>query len=91
MNTLDLTWKKSRGMNEHFIKKCLRILHSWHEHTLGYLDASLRCESLSSTLPIQLLSSPPPAWLFGPHHSPQSKPGLDTAAVKTWEKQKELG
>ncbi len=30
------------------------------------IDACLRCESLSSTLPIQLLSSPPPAWLFGP-------------------------
>ncbi len=29
---------------------------------------------LLSTLPIQLLSSPPPAWLFGPHHSLQSKP-----------------
>ncbi len=29
---------------------------------------------LLSTLPIQLLSSPPPACLFGPHHSPQSKP-----------------
>ncbi len=43
----------------------------------------LRSESLSSTLPIQLLSSPPPAWLFGPHHSPQSKPVLDKAAVKT--------
>ncbi len=46
------------------------------------LDACLRSESLSSTLPIQLLSSPPPAWLFGPHHSPQSKPVLDKAAVK---------
>ncbi len=30
---------------------------------------------LSSTLPIQLATLPsPPAWLFGPHHSPQSKP-----------------
>ncbi len=53
------------------IKK--RILHSWRAraHTL---DACLRCESLikhftdSTTLPS------PPAWLFGPHHSPQSKP-----------------
>ncbi len=56
------------------------------------LDACLRCESLS-TLPIHLLSSPPPAWLFGPHHSPQSKPVLDKAAEKTWEKQtrKKLG
>ncbi len=35
------------------------------------LDACLRCESILSTLPIQLLSSPPPAWLFGPHHSPE--------------------
>ncbi len=38
------------------------------------LDACLRCESLikhftnSTTLPSR------PAWLFGPHHSPQSKP-----------------
>ncbi len=39
------------------------------------------------------LSSPPPSWLFGPHHSPQSKPVLDKAAVKTWEKptRKKLG
>ncbi len=32
--------------------------------------------------PIQLLSSPPPAWLFILHHSPQSKPVLEKAAVK---------
>ncbi len=50
------------------------------------IDVCLRCESLSSTLPIQLLSSPPPAWLLGPHHSPRSKPGLDKAALKTWKK-----
>ncbi len=50
------------------------------------IDACLHSESRSSTLPIQLLSSPPPARLFGPHHSPQSKPVLDKAAVKTWGK-----
>ncbi len=52
MNTLDLT-KISRGTNLGFIKKCLRILQLWRTHTLGYLDACLRSESLSSTLQIQ--------------------------------------
>ncbi len=82
-----LTWqkKKSQGTNLGFIKKCLHIRHSWCAHTLGYLDACLRSESLSSTLLIQPLSSPPSAWLFGPHHSPRSKPVLDKAAVKTCE------
>ncbi len=46
------------------------------------IDVCLCWRTLSSTLPIQLLSSPPPAWLFIPHHSPQSKPVLE----HNWEK-----
>ncbi len=82
MNTLD---KKIAGTNLGFIKKCLRILQSWRTHTLGYLDACLRCEPLSSTATIH--PSPPSVWLFHPHHSlTHSKPVLDKAALKTWEK-----
>ncbi len=50
MNTLDLA-KKSRGTNLHFIKVFAYTLVA-HAHIR--LDACLRCESLSSTLPIQL-------------------------------------
>ncbi len=58
-NLYEHTWidKKNCGTNLGFIKKCLR-LQSWRTHTLGYLDACLRCEPLSSTSPIQ--PSPPP-------------------------------
>ncbi len=48
------------------------------------IDACLRCESLSSTL--RFNSSPPSAWLFGPHPSPQSKPVLDKSCC--WKRRK---
>ncbi len=82
MNTLDLTWQKNRGgriygllksvkKKKYNILKSVFCTHGARAHTL---DACLHCESLikhftdSTTLPS------PPAWLFGPHHSPQSKP-----------------
>ncbi len=72
MNTLDLTWQKNRGGRIYVflksvkqkIKKLLKSVFCTHG-----ARAHTRC--LPSTLPIQLLSSPR---LFGPHHSPQSKP-----------------
>ncbi len=36
-------------------------------------------------VPIKHFTSLPSAWFFGPHHSPQGKPVLDKAAVKTRE------
>ncbi len=69
MNILELTL--ITGEELPFIKKCLRI-HSWRAHI------KLRVPIKHFT--IQLLSSPPPAWLFVAHHSPF--PVLDKAAVK---------
>ncbi len=87
MNTLELAWPKYReGANFGFLKVFLYFTRVACTHIrIGY-NACLHSESLSSTLLIQLLSSPPPAWLVGPHHSPQSKPFLEKAAVKTREK-----
>ncbi len=55
-----------------YILKSVFCTHGARAHTL---DACLRCESLIKhfTDSTTLLPSPP-AWLFGPHHSPQSKP-----------------
>ncbi len=38
------------------------------------LDACLRSESLIKHFTDSTILPSPPAWLFGPHHSPQSKP-----------------
>ncbi len=38
------------------------------------LDACLRCESLIKHFTDSTTLLSPPAWLFGPRHSPQSKP-----------------
>ncbi len=91
MNTLDLTWPKNRGGQIYYQKVFEYSTLMARVHIR--IDACLRFESRSSILTIQLLSSLPPAWLFGPHHSPQCKPVLDKAAVKTWEKptRKKLG
>ncbi len=79
MNTLDLPWQKqNRGGRIYVLLKSVCVIYIYGVRTnQDRLDACLRSESLSSTLPIQLVSSPPPAWLFGPHQSPQSKPVLD--------------
>ncbi len=89
MNTLDLA-KKSRGTNLRFIKKVLnkKILksvfctHGARAHTL---DACLRCESLIKHFTDSTTPPPPPhAWLFGPHHSPQSKPVFIKLLWNVW-------
>ncbi len=81
MNTLDLTWPKNRGGRIYGLLKSVKKKKKWlksvfctHGARAHTLDVCLRSESLikhftdSTTLPS------PPAWLFGPRHSPQSKP-----------------
>ncbi len=71
MNTLDLTWPKNRGGRIYGLLKSVFCTHGTRAHTL---DACLRSESLIKHFTDSTALLSPPAWLFGPHHSPQSKP-----------------
>ncbi len=68
-----LTWlgKKSRGTNLRFLKSVKQKIKKLLKSVFCTHGARAHTRCLPSTLPIQLLSSPR---LFGPHHSPQSKP-----------------
>ncbi len=58
-----------------FTFKCLLILHLWRVHTLGCLPPFHVPNK-------HFYSSPPPAWLFGPHHSPSCCENMGKANEK---------